>query len=770
VADQAGVKTIKGTPAFMAPEMLLQQRADDGLDAFACDLYSVGACVYMFHEGRPPYYERNEIEMVARLERGIAPSFSRHLSRDPNLVHLLHGLLQIDPLKRFTIRDVVTHAYTTREGSYPMYANRDAMEHALKRDTESRKSLELNETKNAISMATLSYGIAMQSSNWLKRARSRIEKKLADLSVSEAEAAEVAAMKKKNTNGTSNRQKYIKDGQPQNVKSTKTGWSFRRVFLCCGKTSELRDLALPQPMEKAAEGNVRTARPPLPSVASSGRPTHISLRGGQEKEKREYDGLGYTSSSSSSDDDDDDGVLLTGQSALDTIIIRPVGSKYSVLKGTNEVCNDGAFRLPSVGKPPAPGSRILELLRTLSCMWSGNGSDGSNSPKSDAPPYGLFSSKTVCETNEDRACALMNSRVRMFGVFDGHNGSYVSEVLSRHLLANANAMLKGDAESASQNRESKFRELFCAEEKNLMSCLLAGFQQAALQDDGSSRRSSVESAGTATAESISERAQHQHQHQHQHDEFEARKPFKINIVSDLEDSIGTQRRLSTRSEMHGYTNLSSAPGSTATLIAILKDGKGTSSWMHVAWVGDSRAVLSSTDGSVVVLTEDHRASNPNEEARMKKVGGIVSRGRTFGSLQLSRSFGDPAHKEHFLREHFPKRYPSLIQQLTPKARMNALTRTQRDFVEQDKDEAPRKDAVISTPGYLVREVAQSDEFVLVASDGFFDVMSNEEAVAATRYLIADEGLSLAAVAERLVWFAAQRGTEDNCTVVVASLA
>ena len=42
----------------------------------------------------------------------------------------------------------------------------------------------------------------------------------------------------------------------------------------------------------------------------------------------------------------------------------------------------------------------------------------------------------------------------------------------------------------------------------------------------------------------------------------------------------------------------------------------------MAWVGDSRAVLSSQDGSVVVLTEDHRADNPVEALRMKKVGGI----------------------------------------------------------------------------------------------------------------------------------------------------
>ncbi len=739
VADQAGVKTIKGTPAFMAPEMLLQQRTSKSLDAFACDLYSVGSCIYMFHEGRPPYYERNEIEMVARLERGIAPSFSRNVSQDPNLLDLLHGLLQIDPSKRFTIRDVVTHAYTTEEGSHPMYENREAMEHALKRDTESRKMLDLTETEHAISMATLSYDVAIRSSDWLKRARTRIKHRLSSLSgdglsdLAEAAASAVPVHKK----GKADRRRLVKKGHQ--------GGKFLRCLLRCFMTSSERQVLPFQPMEFTSDGNFTTERLSQLSVAS------------KEKESSDLLEIGsYSSSSSSSDDDDEDEVLLTGQSALDTIIIRPVSSKYSVLEGIDEGCENDAFPLPSAGKPPTPGQDILELLKTSGSVRSGSKSDGSESPTSDMPPYGLFSSKTVCETNEDRACALMNRKLRMFGVFDGHNGSFVSQTLSKHLLANANKMLKSDIGPASENKESMFRELFCAEEKSLMSCLLAGFRQTSLTD---------------TIESIDSATQSQNTNQ-QRDE--SREPDRMSIVTGLEDSVQKTLRLkrlstkSTRSEIHGYTNLSSAPGSTATLVAILKNADDTY-WMHVAWVGDSRAVLSSKDGRVVVLTEDHRASNPSEAARMRKVGGIISRGRTFGSLQLSRSFGDPAHKEHFLWEHFPSRYPSLIAELTPKARKNSQTQTRLNFLEEKKENGPcHQDAVICTPGYLLRKLTPSDEFVLVASDGFFDVMSNNEAIEATRHLIA-EGLSLTEVAERLVWFAIQRGTDDNCTVVVAAL-
>lgn len=62
-------------------------------------------------------------------------------------------------------------------------------------------------------------------------------------------------------------------------------------------------------------------------------------------------------------------------------------------------------------------------------------------------------------------------------------------------------------------------------------------------------------------------------------------------------------------------------------------------FLHVANVGDCRAVLC-RGGNAVVLTTDHTPSVPSEAARVEAAGGFVSRGRVNGILGVSRSFGD----------------------------------------------------------------------------------------------------------------------------------
>lgn len=59
----------------------------------------------------------------------------------------------------------------------------------------------------------------------------------------------------------------------------------------------------------------------------------------------------------------------------------------------------------------------------------------------------------------------------------------------------------------------------------------------------------------------------------------------------------------------------------------------------VAHVGDCRAVLCN-DGVAVPLTVDHKPSLKSEKARIEAAGGWVQSGRVNGSLGVSRSFGD----------------------------------------------------------------------------------------------------------------------------------
>ena len=58
---------VVGTPAYMAPEQLLEE----GVDARS-DLYSVGVVLYECLTGRPPYQAKSPISLIAKILHEVA--------------------------------------------------------------------------------------------------------------------------------------------------------------------------------------------------------------------------------------------------------------------------------------------------------------------------------------------------------------------------------------------------------------------------------------------------------------------------------------------------------------------------------------------------------------------------------------------------------------------------------------------------------------------------------------------------------------------------
>lgn len=176
-------------------------------------------------------------------------------------------------------------------------------------------------------------------------------------------------------------------------------------------------------------------------------------------------------------------------------------------------------------------------------------------------------------------------------------------------------------------------------------------------------------------------------------------------------------------------------GSTA-VVAIL-----CSTHIVVANCGDSRAVL--CRGKVPMpLSVDHKPNREDEYARIEAAGGRIIQwngSRIFGVLATSRSIGD--------------RY--------------------------------LKPWVIPDPEVVLVPRAKQDECLILASDGLWDVMTNEEAcdVARKRILLwhkkhgntlpAERGNGVdpaaQAAAEYLSRLALQKGSKDNITVIVIDL-
>eukprot|EP01105_Mastigella_eilhardi_P000750 TRINITY_DN1089_c0_g2_i1.p1 TRINITY_DN1089_c0_g2~~TRINITY_DN1089_c0_g2_i1.p1 ORF type:complete len:316 (-),score=81.46 TRINITY_DN1089_c0_g2_i1:69-974(-) len=156
--------------------------------------------------------------------------------------------------------------------------------------------------------------------------------------------------------------------------------------------------------------------------------------------------------------------------------------------------------------------------------------------------------------------------------------------------------------------------------------------------------------------------------------------------------------------------------------------------LYVANLGDSRAVLGTTEGIAIALTKDHKAVEPSEMARLQECGGFVSDQRLFGALAISRSLGDFEFKKVFVSS------------------------------DDSKDKGP---ALIAVPEMTVQPIESNHHFVMLASDGVWDVFNNEQAVT-----IVSEALTKSPrnnpqnAARALAEAASEKGSDDDITVIV----
>eukprot|EP00803_Ostreobium_quekettii_P009136 evm.model.scf_558EXC.8 EVM.evm.TU.scf_558EXC.8 scf_558EXC:59871-62527(+) len=190
-------------------------------------------------------------------------------------------------------------------------------------------------------------------------------------------------------------------------------------------------------------------------------------------------------------------------------------------------------------------------------------------------------------------------------------------------------------------------------------------------------------------------------------------------------------------------------GSTATIALVKRDR------IIVANVGDSRAVLC-RNGAAFDLTTEHRvcgngtAVQPEIE-RVKSVGGWVSDGRVCDVLAVSRAFGDWEFKgegrQHGLAESVEEGFIS------------------REFAAKVHFTG---DPIVATPDVTELALGETDEFVIIATDGLWDAMPSADAVRyASREI--EKGKSSQQVADGLVDLALKRYTSDNVAAVVIDL-
>lgn len=145
------------------------------------------------------------------------------------------------------------------------------------------------------------------------------------------------------------------------------------------------------------------------------------------------------------------------------------------------------------------------------------------------------------------------------------------------------------------------------------------------------------------------------------------------------------------------------------------------------------------------LSFDHKPTNESEKSRILDAGGSVAMGRVNGDLAVSRAFGDFSYKT--------------AQTLGPRQQMVTVL---PEILHRKRD-------------------ASRDQFVVLACDGIWDVMSNEDVAAFVMDKVVqgtgggeggkkeDDPVDLGSICEQLIDTCLGLGSRDNMSVIIVEL-
>ncbi len=173
--------------------------------------------------------------------------------------------------------------------------------------------------------------------------------------------------------------------------------------------------------------------------------------------------------------------------------------------------------------------------------------------------------------------------------------------------------------------------------------------------------------------------------------------------------------------------------SGSTLVTLCIDAE--KKIVHVVNTGDSRALITNgfcgaDSGIQCFSTKDHKANDPEEEKRIKENGGYLeyyNHGYRVNGLLISRTLGDDDLK-----------YGNYAKQ------------------------------IIAEPDYNQLILTPKNNFMVIASDGLWDRMTNEEA----EQMVHDglkNGKTLDAIVEELKNAVIKKGSKDNISIIVIRL-
>jgi serine/threonine protein phosphatase PrpC len=183
-------------------------------------------------------------------------------------------------------------------------------------------------------------------------------------------------------------------------------------------------------------------------------------------------------------------------------------------------------------------------------------------------------------------------------------------------------------------------------------------------------------------------------------------------------------------------------GTTACIVLV------TPSSLVCANAGDSRAVFSRKNfnnippSTAVPLSFDHKPDDEMEERRIRAAGGYVAGGRVGGDLAVSRGLGDFRFKD--MRTVLNNTQLLLDNGTTTTSTARTSQTTFDNFpAPGDQKVSPIPDIVVHT------RIHSTDEFVVVACDGIWDVQSNQDCVQEIHAMIQEGETNLGLICEEV---------------------
>ncbi|KAL5698452.1 protein-serine/threonine phosphatase [Ranunculus cassubicifolius] len=200
------------------------------------------------------------------------------------------------------------------------------------------------------------------------------------------------------------------------------------------------------------------------------------------------------------------------------------------------------------------------------------------------------------------------------------------------------------------------------------------------------------------------------------------------IVEDAEfplklEKVVTRSFVKTDAAYAKRCSLQSALSSGTTALTAMIFGRS----LLVANAGDCRAVLSRS-GVAVELSKDHRPCCTRERKRVESLGGYIDDGYLNGQLGVTRAIGDW-------------------------------------HIEGLKEPSQSGGPLSAEPELKLITLTKEDEFLIIGSDGIFDVFRSQNAIDFARRRLQEHN-DVKLCCKEMVEEAIKRGAIDNLTVVM----